>query len=109
MILCVNMLLEHVDEDPQADIDRVLWLSSATDEVVLISLNESNAKPRFERYSVLCASLENGERRILEKDLFARLLRHGDDIPEKHVMARDRAWKTIEPIIQLARDGQYIR
>jgi putative transposase len=109
MILCVNMLLEHVDEDPQADIDRVLWLSSATDEVVLISLNESNATPRFERYSVLCASLENGERRILEKDPFARLLRHGDDIPEKHVMARDRAWKTIEPIIQLARDGQYIR
>jgi putative transposase len=103
------MLLEHVDENPQSETDRVLWVSSAADEVVLISITASKAKPRIESYSALCAALETGDRRIIEIDPFFRLLRHSADIPEKHLAVRDRAWEIIEPIVRLPDEGQYLR
>lgn len=103
------MLLERVVENPQPEIDRVLWLLSTADEVVLISITASRAMPRVESYSALCAAVESGERRVIEIDPFARLLRHGADIPEKHLILRDRAWTIIEPIVHLPRDGQYVR
>src|SRR6266567_3233412 len=101
MKLSANALLEHIDNNPDPQTDRILWMSVETDELVLIRLDDAKANPRFEVYSALCAAQERGELKLLEVDPFAHLLSVGRDINERHLRIRDRAWEIIEPIAQL--------
>jgi transposase InsO family protein len=109
MKLYINMLLERINANPDAETDRVLWVSEAGDEVVLIRLCDKKANPLYESYSELIAELERGELKVLEVDPYAPVAKRNDEVPAKHLKVRDRAWQVIEPIIQLPRDGQFLR
>ncbi|WP_066344861.1 Mu transposase C-terminal domain-containing protein [Geminocystis sp. NIES-3708] len=100
MSILVNMLLEWLDDEGNNVIERVLWVDSLTDNVVLIEINNSKALPTWRKLSELENDCFNQKIRVLTFDPYQKLTPSEDEIPFSYKQRRDRAWEVIKPIVE---------
>lgn len=100
MSILVNILLEWLDDKGNNVIERVLWIDSLTDNVVLIEINNSKALPTWRKLSELENDCFNQKIRVLTVDPYQKLTPSEDEIPLSHKQRRDRAWEVIKPIVE---------
>lgn len=102
----INMLLDWVTADGAPKVERILWLSPATDRVVLIDIMDADSMPHEASLQDLSTGEEAGDFRALVGDPHALAVVESE-ILEKHRRRRDRAWALISPILELANGGMF--
>lgn len=100
MNILVNVLLEWLDDEGNNVIERVLWIDSLTDHVVLIEINNPKALPTWHKLSELENDCFNQKIRVLTVDPYQKLTPSEDEISLSHKQRRDRAWEVIKPIVE---------
>ncbi len=101
MKFTLNALIQwEVDGEHGPLIERILYCQPESETVITFDVQSKNALPIFRDLSEIENSLSSGHARLLEIDAFRdqRLLRE-DEIPATHRERRDKAWKTIEPLV----------
>jgi putative transposase len=78
---------------------RVLWVDTSTDTVVLIGIEPDVKQPRTISLETVMTWLDSGECEIVEMRARPLALTGHDAIPQRYLDIRDRAWALIEPLV----------
>lgn len=100
MYLYVNMLIDWMTENPEPNIERVLWMNVDGTHVVMIDIFDLKALPVLREYGEIQEAIAVNEARVLEVDPYAILQQPEDDIPIDHRLFRDKAWESIAALIE---------
>ncbi|WP_410498877.1 Mu transposase C-terminal domain-containing protein [Chitinibacter sp. S2-10] len=92
-----NDLLQYIGDANRTI--RVLWLSPDSDGAFIIDIHDPFAQPELIPRTQLLVDLQQGNAQLMETDPLAVLIRE-DKIPEKHIVARNHAWKIIQPLVK---------
>jgi hypothetical protein len=76
---------------------RVLWVVTAADALVMIGIEPIPRQPRTYRYSAILEAINSGQLEITEIRPRPFTLKSLDAIPSRYVEMRDRAWDVIAP------------
>jgi putative transposase len=104
--LSINMLLDWVTTDVGERIERVLWIDSANQQIVLIDIFDRAAMPCAISFGELAEAEEQGDFRMLEVDPFDAPLSL-EEIPAKYRKRMEQAWNLIRPIVELPNAGAF--
>ena len=104
MYLTKNVLIESI-EDGKVRTERVLYMSSEIDAIVLIKIkDEGRTQPTWLELSKVRAELDGGNSRLLRHDPWLALPRSEEELTKAEQDGRERAWNIIEPIVQAGTD-----
>lgn len=78
---------------------RVLWVVTAADALVMIGIEPIPRQPRTYRYSAILEAINSGQLEITEIRPRPFTLKSLDAIPSRYVEMRDRAWDVIAPLV----------
>lgn len=98
-MIVVNNLISYKIENNEELIERVLWFDEVRDIGFFIDIN-SNNYPYSKTISEIEDAINSGNAEILLEDPFIRAINE-EDIPKKHIDAREKAWEMIKDIIAL--------
>ncbi|MFT4413332.1 Mu transposase C-terminal domain-containing protein [Fredinandcohnia humi] len=102
MLIVENMILLLLDmEQNQESLQRVLWVSSDQDYVVLVDITDrKNMKyPFFRKYEEIVNEAKEGQLRKLEIDPDLRLISPDEEYLNKYRAKRDVKWEVIKDIV----------
>lgn len=99
----VNSVIEWCDQENNLlSIERVLWVSPQTNDVVLIRIDEEQKSlPFYRDYSEVLDALETPYVKKLNKDPLRDLLNINVEFINKHKEKRDKAWMIIKDLVEL--------
>lgn len=98
MIVMNNLISFHLDNNKNT-IERILWLDKGNDIGYLIDIY-SNYLPYQREISEIEERLNNGAASLETLDPFLKIIDEMN-IPEKHLIIRDKAWESIKDIVAL--------
>jgi putative transposase len=78
---------------------RVLWVDRSNDFIVTIGIEKRLKHPHIYPLSATCALLRQERLRLIEVKLRPYDLALEDEILKRSIVARDRAWAIIEPLV----------
>ena len=93
----VNKLISYITENNQKVVERLLWLDSVKEAGFFININ-SNQLPYAKSIVETEIGINEGTITFETEDPFYRIV-NDDDIPEKHLEGREKAWEVIKDII----------
>jgi len=102
----INMLLDWVTSDGGERIERMLWIDSVNQRIVLIDIFDRAAMPYELSVGELADAEEQGGVKVLKVDPYDVPLSL-DDIPPKYRRRMERAWKLICPIVEIPNGGTF--
>lgn len=98
-MLAVNKLISCQTENNEKIVERILWLNNAQDVGFFIDIY-SNCLPCARSIREIEEGIDNGSIVFEAEDPFGRIINE-ENIPEKHKVARDKAWEIIKDIVVL--------
>lgn len=98
-MLIINNLIAYKTERNEKLVERVLWLNDVQDIGFFIEIY-SNRFPYAKTISEVEETINSGNAEILSEDPFTRVINEGN-IPEKHIISRDKVWEMIKDIVVL--------
>lgn len=98
-MIVVNNLISYKIENNEGLIERVLWFDDVKDIGFFIDIN-SNNYPYSKTISEIEEAIHSGNAEVLLEDPFIRVINE-ENIPKKHIDAREKAWEMIKDIIAL--------
>jgi putative transposase len=104
--LSINMLLDWVTPDGSQRTERVLWINSVSQQIVLIDIFDGAAMPYEIPMSELAEADEQADFRVLKVDPYEVTLSPAD-IPEKYRRRMEKAWSLIRPVVELPNAGAF--
>lgn len=100
MNIWVNMIIEWVEGEGGARVERVLWTDPSGEDVVMIDLQHPQALPIWQKRTAIEVAVGSNKARILELDPYAQLYHLEEAIPESHRRRRNQAWLVIKPLVE---------
>ena len=98
-MLVVNKLISNITEDNQKVVERLLWLDSTKEIGFFININ-SNELPYAKSIVEIEIGISESRITLESQDPFYRII-NDEDIPDKHLKVREKAWEVIKDIIIL--------
>lgn len=87
-----------------SSIERVLWIASDCSKIVVINIQDLSHMPEFRNYEEIREALHNGLARKLSIDPYLMFMRPSENISERSLSNRNRAWDVIRNIVDLEPD-----
>lgn len=100
--LALNQVLDSapgIEPRPFSHPQRVLWIDTTADLLVLIGIEPTLKQPRAYRHSTIREAIDSGKVVIAEMRPRPFALQALDVIPPKYVETRDRTWDIIAPLV----------
>lgn len=100
-MLNINTLIEWFNENSEKPtVERILHYEQGKELYAVIDIFTKGALPVIRTGSEIINSIQTGNAKIVEVDAFASSYISEENIPEKHKLKRDCAWKCISSIVE---------
>lgn len=97
--LYVNDLIEWLDESGASTVERIVWLDENYILAFLFDINTSKGVPYPKRISEIEEAIAEGYALKLKSDPWLKILTE-DNLSEKEIEIRDRAWEVIADLVR---------
>jgi putative transposase len=98
----VNNILEQRDENGQlTERERVLWISSENNAIIVISMLTKNPLPRAKNLDEIQRGLKEGRYIKLDYDPYSVYMVQDNVLSTKEIELRDSAWSCIKDIVEI--------
>jgi hypothetical protein len=108
MRLCVNQLVEWLDDEGQPHIERVLWIDPSHTDAYLFDVQNPKAMPVWRRITDSENGIRQGDIGLLTEDPFLIGMRPDEDLSDLHRAHRDQAWAVIQPLVERDDDALFV-
>jgi len=95
----VNMLIEQEQENSKRRVERVLYIDSAGENLVLIDIFAPKALPMWKSMDEMYLALTSKIIRVLKGEPVARLHVAENTLADLYRIHRDKAWETIQDLV----------
>lgn len=93
-MLYVNDLIEWVDDEGESKVERILWIDVNYIITFIFDINTNKGVPSAKRISDIEEAISEGLALKLKSDPWLRMVKE-DNLSEKELTIRDRAWRII--------------
>ena len=98
-MLYVNDLIEWVDEAGKSRVERIVWIDENYIIAFVFDINTDKGLPTIKRINEIEEAISEGLALKLKSDPWLRIVKE-DNLSEKELKIRDRAWKFIADLVE---------
>lgn len=99
-MLHINDLIEWIDDKGKSKVERILWIDDNYNVAFVFDINTNKGLPAPKRISEIEEAISEGLALKLKSDPWLTIVKE-DNLSEKELKIRDRAWKLVADLVKL--------
>jgi hypothetical protein len=95
----LNSVIQYIADDGEVLYERVLWMDSHTDKVVVFGLDDDFGFPIWKKLSDINYLLESKQCKLVDYQSKGLVL-HDDEISERDKLSVEKAWSVVKDLVE---------